>query len=117
LTENSFSNNCKSVFGAGVAEWLSRQPRDQTNRAKPEKGKIAGGLRARRGSNPFPGAINILLDKHPAWRLFGFSEDFSFIVVAYELETAFEEFACLFKCPSNFNNVVLLAEIYKLSSV
>jgi hypothetical protein len=27
------------------------------------KGKIAGGLRARRGSNPFPGANNILLEK------------------------------------------------------
>ena len=29
-------------------------------------GEVAGGLRARRGSNPFPGAINILIDKHPA---------------------------------------------------
>lgn len=69
-----------------MAEWLSRQPRDQTNRAKPEKGKIAGGLRARRGSNPFPGAINILWDKPPAWRLFGFSKDFSFVVVTAVLK-------------------------------
>jgi hypothetical protein len=35
-------------------------------------GKTAGGLRARRGSNPFPGAINILLDKSPASHYFGF---------------------------------------------
>ena len=46
---------------AGVAEWLSRQPRDRKKGAR-FNGKIAGGLRARRGSNPFPGAINILLD-------------------------------------------------------
>jgi hypothetical protein len=32
-------------------------------RARARNGKTAGGLRARRGSNPFPGATNILLDK------------------------------------------------------
>ena len=40
---------------AGVAEWLSRQPRDRKKGARFNV-KIAGGLRARRGSNPFPGA-------------------------------------------------------------
>jgi hypothetical protein len=51
------------MAGAGVAEWLTRQPRDQTARGqKPQNGKIAGGLRARRGSNPFPGATSIILD-------------------------------------------------------
>jgi hypothetical protein len=29
-------------------------------------GEIAGGLRARRGSSPFPGAINIILKNHPS---------------------------------------------------
>ena len=56
---------------------------------KPEKGKIAGGLRARRGSNPFPGAINIKLDKPPAFGLFGFFKDFSFVIVADVLEASF----------------------------
>jgi hypothetical protein len=46
-----------------VAEWLSRQPRDLYRRGLRPKGKKAGGLRARRGSNPFPGAKDILLEK------------------------------------------------------
>jgi hypothetical protein len=40
----------------GVAEWLMRWPRDPRSM---EVGKLASGLRARRGSNPFPGAILI----------------------------------------------------------
>lgn len=43
-----------------MAEWLSRQPRDLKKwEARSNSGKIAGGLRARRGSSPFPGANNV----------------------------------------------------------
>jgi hypothetical protein len=55
------------------------------------------------------------LNKPPAWRLFGFFEDFPFIVVADVLETTFQKLACFFKGPGNFNDIVLLAEIYELS--
>ena len=63
--------------------------RSQQKWANPKNGKIASGLRARRGSNPFPGAINILLDKHPASRLLGLSKDFALLVIANVLETCF----------------------------
>jgi hypothetical protein len=66
-----YETTANIVAGAGVAEWLSRQPRDQKKGCQ-IKGEVAGGLRARRGSNPFPGAINILLDKHPASQYLGF---------------------------------------------
>jgi hypothetical protein len=46
---------------AGVAEWLSRWPRDPRSMIV---GKLASGLRARRGSNPFPGA-NIRAQYNP----------------------------------------------------
>jgi hypothetical protein len=44
---------------AGVAEWLSRWPRDPTGieRGLCQKDKAASGPLARRGSNPFPGAV------------------------------------------------------------
>ncbi len=44
---------CYPLAEAGVAEWLSRWPRDPRSI---EVGKPASGPRARRGSNPFPGA-------------------------------------------------------------
>jgi hypothetical protein len=57
-TENSFSHHSKSICwsrGGGVV--IAPASRSNKRGLKPEKGKIAGGLRARRGSNPFPGAI------------------------------------------------------------
>ena len=57
--------------------------------AKPDYGEVASGPLARRGSSPFPGAINILLDKHPASRLLGLSKDFALLVIANVLETCF----------------------------
>ena len=43
---------------AGVAEWLSRWPRDpHKHKQGHAKDKPASGPLARRGSNPFPGAI------------------------------------------------------------
>ena len=67
-----------------MAEWLSRWPRDPitgTNRAC-AKDKPASGPLARRGSNPFPGAINIKLDKSSASISFGLFEDFCRVVIA-----------------------------------
>ena len=48
------------IIQAGVAEWLTRRPREFGKEGQDRKGKIAGGLRARRGSNPFPGASRLL---------------------------------------------------------
>ena len=77
FSENSFSHKCKCLGwsrGGGVV--IAPASRSNKRGLKPEIGKIAGGLRARRGSNPFPGAINMLLDKSPAIGSFGLSEDF-----------------------------------------
>ena len=66
--ENVFTAQTQILYlrrGGGVVNAPASRSRKQRGQ-KPEKGKIAGGLRARRGSNPFPGAINILLDKPPA---------------------------------------------------
>ena len=52
-TEDILDSDVIVYFEAGVAEWLSRWPRDPRSI---EVGKPASGLRARRGSNPFPGA-------------------------------------------------------------
>ena len=46
-----------------MAEWLSRWPRDPRSITV---GKPASEPLARRGSNPFPGAINMELDKSTA---------------------------------------------------
>ncbi len=46
LLKTLYEGTAKILFGAGVAEWLSRQPRDlKIGQPDPENGKIAGGLR------------------------------------------------------------------------
>ncbi|MBN1358048.1 hypothetical protein JW988_04680 [Candidatus Bathyarchaeota archaeon] len=54
------------------------------------------------------------MDKSPASMLFWFSEDFSPVIVADLLETSFKEFACFFKGPGDFYDIVLFAEVYEL---
>jgi|WetSurMetagenome_2_1015567.scaffolds.fasta_scaffold20029_7 hypothetical protein len=58
--KSSFSQNREVFCGAGVAEWLMRRPRDLGKNGLRPKGKTAGGLRARRGSSPFPGANHVI---------------------------------------------------------
>ena len=87
VTEDILDSSAIVYFEAGVAEWLSRWPRDPRSIIV---GKLASGPRARRGSNPFPGATNIVLDESPASVLFGFFEDFCCVVVADVLEASFE---------------------------
>jgi hypothetical protein len=89
LLKTLLARPSKSLLEPGWRSGYRASLEIKQKRAKPENGKTAGGLRARRGSNPFPGAINIKLDKPPAFGLFGLSEDFSFVVIADVLKSAF----------------------------
>lgn len=55
-TETFLAPNSNPTTRAGVAEWLSRWPRDP----KLHNGQASQWALARRGSNPFPGAIWVL---------------------------------------------------------
>ena len=67
-----------------MAEWLSRWPRDPRKRKNGcANDRIASGLRARRGSSPFPGATSrcaLLEAKHG---LFFFLAFFSVLMFAF----------------------------------
>ena len=93
-TENSFSHNCKCLGwsrGGGVVIALASR---SNKRGLSLKGKIASGLRARRGSNPFPGAIF----KHALIKKL----DFCFLWV--EVVGGFSDCAVLQGAPPSYEN-------------